>query len=45
MSDGHFIAYGACCCGLDRMYGLVFNQYRFLKADDKNDGFLFQILF
>lgn len=39
------MAHGACYGGLHRMYGLGFDQYGFLKADTKSDGFLLKLPF
>lgn len=36
------MAHGACYGSLHRMYGLGFDQYRFLNADTKSDGFAIQ---
>lgn len=37
------MAYEACYGGLHRMYGLGFDQYGFLKADTKSDGFALKV--
>ncbi len=39
------MAYEACYGGLHWMYGLGFDQYGFLKADSKSDGFVLKVAF